>query len=345
LPRIIPGLIIILLLLAAGLYRRTPDPDPETYSDTDFIMGTYIRVILGAGEETGEAVSRKIFAEFRRIESIMSDRIPSSPLHRLNTGEIETADDPDLRHVVAVGLRIGAESDWCFNPAVGSLVRLWDVEAAVPRVPPADSIRIALAAVDTGRVLLDGSGVRLKGTGTSLDLGGIAKGYAIDRGLEIIREYRVKAGLIDAGGDIGVVGDRPGGGPWRIGIQHPRDLEKIAGILRLRNRAVATSGDYQRYFTKGGRRYHHIIDPRTGRPARDAVSVTVVGPDAETADALATAAFVLGINDGLALLEKSPGVEGVIIIADTAGTEGALTYGLTPGLKGKLTLEFNSEAD
>ncbi len=142
----------------------------------------------------------------------------------------------------------------------------------------------------------------------------MAKGYAVDEAVKVLRKRAVGGGIVNAGGDLRTFGLKPGGKLWKIGVQDPDHPQELAGVLTLREAAVATSGDYQRYFEEGGVRYHHILDPATGHPARSGLrGTTVIAPDCALADALATAAFVLGPEKGLKLLEDWDGVEGVLI--------------------------------
>lgn len=341
LKRVVPGLTALVLLLALGLFRLKSNRPPESYSAVNLVMDTYVRVIVAADNRRGAAACQKVFAEFKRIEQLMSSQIPTSLVYRLNSGALRQADDPDLAHVLKTGIEVAKLSGGAFDPTVGALVKLWDVESPEPRVPPVDSIAMALKLVDIGAVKVESTRVSFHKRGIAVDLGGIAKGYAINRGLQLLEGLGIKNALIDAGGDIGIIGERPGGGDWRVGIQHPRNPEKIIGILKMSGGAVATSGDYQRYFMSRGHRYHHIINPKTGWPATPAVSVTVVAPGAETADALATAAFVMNPKQGLDFLEDLPRVEGVIIY--NAGTEQRekLDYLLTSGLRDKLRIDLD----
>jgi thiamine biosynthesis lipoprotein len=146
-----------------------------------------------------------------------------------------------------------------------------------------------------------------------ISLGGIAKGYAVDRAAEVLRESGIKGGIVSAGGDLVAFGKREDRESWKVGVRNPRDPSKNICVIPVSNLAVATSGDYERYRMAGGRRYHHIIDPRTGYPSKGCMSVTVLAGHALDADALATAVFVLGPGEGRALLEKLPDVEGIIV--------------------------------
>jgi thiamine biosynthesis lipoprotein len=176
---------------------------------------------------------------------------------------------------------------------------------------------------------LDGRRVEKAHPALTVDLGAIAKGYAIDRAAEVLRRAGIESAAINAGGDIRLIGDH-GARPWRIAIQHPRDSARPLATLELADAAVVTSGDYERFFEQDGVRYHHIFDPRTGYPAGRCQSVTVVAPSAALADALSTAVFVLGPEEGFALLQRFPEAEGLIVAAD--GTPQA-----SPGLEAKLT--------
>jgi thiamine biosynthesis lipoprotein len=183
-------------------------------------------------------------------------------------------------------------------------------------VPEPVEIEAAAALVDYSLMENDYAAgkVFLPSSGMALDLGGIAKGYIVDRGLELLARSGIGHALLNAGGDIGILGPKPDGSPWRIGVKHPRrDDELIAVISWLKKGAVVTSGDYERFFEEDGERYHHILDPRTGYPARNLLSATVVAPTAIEADALSTALFVMGPQRGLELVESLPGVEAILV--------------------------------
>jgi thiamine biosynthesis lipoprotein len=163
--------------------------------------------------------------------------------------------------------------------------------------------------------------------GYVLDIGGVAKGYALDLAAAEIERLGFRAAIVNAGGDIKVLGEKPGGGPWRIAVRHPRRRDAFMGCLNLGPGSVATSGDYERSFTFEGRTYHHILDPRDGMPSGRSVSVTVIGPDAGLCDALATGLFVLGGSEAVALAESLPGIEAVFIFGEDLDV--ATTSGIT----------------
>ncbi|MFQ5835694.1 MAG: FAD:protein FMN transferase, partial [bacterium] len=161
---------------------------------------------------------------------------------------------------------------------------------------------------------LEGDRAGFQKKGMQIDLGGIAKGYAVDRAIESLRKNGIRRALVNAGGDLYALGSGPGKEKWQVGIQDPREEDKLLGIIKVKDVGVATSGDYRRYFTIEGRRFSHIVNPKTGQTVQDVpMSVTVIAPDATTADALATGVFVLGPQKGIELIESLPQVEGMIV--------------------------------
>ena len=175
----------------------------------------------------------------------------------------------------------------------------------------------------------------------AIDLGGIAKGYAVDRALRVLKAAGVSSSLVDAGGDIGLLGSKPNGAPWRIGVQHPRDMREMIAVIEIDSGSVATSGDYERFFEHEGRHYHHILDPRSGYPARGLVSVTIIAPTCGLADALSTAVFVLGPEAGMQLLRRLPQAEGLLI----AEKEGKLTAWKSKGFPTLLETEGKDDLE
>ena len=172
--------------------------------------------------------------------------------------------------------------------------------------------------------------VEFKKKSMALDLGAIAKGYALDRAIKVLQGRGVKEALINVGGDVRVMGERV----WKIGLQHPRKEKEVLAVIRLKDQAIATSGDYQRYFIEEGKRYHHIINPKTGYPAQKCMGVTIFAPQATQADILATGIFILGPETGMKLIEFLEGVEGIII-----DSQGKIL--LSSNLKGRLQIDPN----
>ncbi len=309
---------LVLLIVAALLWfvrYRTAQPQPPLVR-TALIMGTLveIRVYDQSGGEA-EAAVNAAFAEMRRVEQLFSSAVPGSEVVRLSaaTGPLEV--DAETARVLKTGLRIAHRSAGAFDMTLGKVKALWGIETDHPRIPSSVELSAALVGVGPDSLQVVGQQVSKARPDLVLELGGIAKGYAVDRAIELLQGKSIRSAAVNAGGDIRLLGNRQGE-PWRIGIQHPRREDDVLLTLPLVNRAVVTSGDYERFFERAGVRYHHIFDPATGRPARGCQSVTVIAADAMTADALATAAFVLGPVKGLALLQGEKDVEGLLVAAD-----------------------------
>lgn len=259
---------------------------------------------------------RAAYAEVVEIDRLMSLYKADSELTALNNrnGEGAVPVSPKLFEVLSAASHYAHLSGGAFDATVQPLVNLWGFfrveHAAIPLQAQIDAV---MKVIGNDRMSLDASTrtLTLQG-GTRVDLGGIAKGYAVDRALAVLKARGVQAALVNLGGNIGVLGRPPGRRPWVVGIQHPRE-PRLIGQIRFWHGAVATSGDYDRYFEFGGKRYSHLLDPRTGQPVEGIYSFTVVAPTATAADAFSTAAFVLGAERGLALLKGCRGFQGVAI--------------------------------
>jgi thiamine biosynthesis lipoprotein len=230
--------------------------------------------------------------------------------------------------LVAQALKIAERTSGAFDPTVGALSRLWQFSGtAEARLPSESEIREALTKVGWNKVIIDAQAgtIVLPDTGMALDLGGIAKGYALNRVAEILRNAGAASALVNIGGDILALGEKQPGKPWLVGVEDPRNPRGITAVAPLKNRVIVTSGDYQRFFTKDGKRYHHIIDPKTGYPADRLQSVTIVGPIGATLQPAGTATFVLGVEKGTRFIESMEDAKGFLIDAEgkTHLTEGA----------------------
>ena len=293
------------------------------------LMGTRVSVELWHEDEAaGRALAEQVLDEYRRIDRAMSTYRPDSEISAVNARAAERAVPVggELLGLIGRSLELSAASGGAFDITYESVGYLYDFRA---RRRPSDSdIAARLGAVDYRHVILDeeASTVRFRARGVRINLGGIAKGHAVERGARILRDAGVRHALLNAGGDTRVLGDRRGQ-PWMVGIRHPRAADDVFTRLPLVDEAISTSGDYERFFEEDGRRYHHILTPSTGRPTEGVLSVTVIGPDATLTDGLSTTVFVLGVDAGLALVERFAGYEAVVV--DAAGR---LSYssGLAP---------------
>ncbi len=268
--------------------------------------------------------------ETERLEKLFSRFLPDSDIARLNRsagGEGVRVAHETLA-VLRLGLECALQTEGCFNPAVGPLVRLWHTPLIKPSQPEIETAR-ALSDVQTLQLQARGRKARLARAGQSVDLGGIAKGYAADRMVEIFRRHGVRSAFTDFGGNVAVLGAKPDGSPFTVGIRHPQRENSLIGALSVTDQSVVTSGDDQRAVPGAdGGCHSHIIDPRTGLPANSGLlSVTVVSPSSALADALATALFIAGIADGVRFLKRFPGTQAVFIDQDASVS---ITAGLAP---------------
>jgi len=301
----------------------------EWFSDEQQKMGTRVEVQLWAEDAVqAERLLRDAMAEFDRIEALMSTYIPASEMSRINAS---AAAEPqkisaELFALLERSLSVSDMTDGAFDISYDSVGYLYDFRAG--KRPDTQAIAEQLDRVDYRLVELDdiAQTVYFKVPGVRINLGGIAKGYAVGRVIELLKEQGVEHALATAGGDTSLLGDRRGK-PWIVGIRDPRKDEAIFTRLALENESISTSGDYERYFIEDGERYHHILQPSTGKPVRGVRSVTIIGPDATLTDALSTSVFIMGPEAGLELIDSMSEYEAVVI------TDDKLYYskGLNPG--------------
>jgi thiamine biosynthesis lipoprotein len=305
---------------------------PRVISETHTGMGTRLQIqVFAADEDEARQAIRKAFAEIARVEALLSEWRAESDVSRINqhAGKEAAPVSADTLQVLSRGIEINRLSKGAFALTWAALSSLWSFGSDAPQLPDPARLNARLKLVDDGRLTIDAAKktAKLEAEGMAVGLGGIGKGYAIDRALAVLRDAGFPDALVFIGGDIGVSGSKADE-PWVIGIQDPRAVGFFA-VLAAKDEAVVTSGDYQHFFELDGKRYHHILDPRTGMPATSVRSATVVAKDALSADALATALFVLGPDEGMKLIESQPGVEGMIVDAKNEVT-------LTSGLKDRV---------
>ena len=308
--------------------------EPEFIQSERYGMGTVVthRVF---GTRRGEAL-RAAEEETARLERVLSRFLPDSDVSRVNAsaGREPAAVGDETLEVLSLARKFSECCSGAFDVTVAPLVSLWRDRRGTLKPPDTSEIRKALPLVDYSALALDPvrrtAGLRKKGQ--SLDLGGVGKGYASDKILDVFKNHGITSAFTNFGGNVSALGTKPDGSPWRVGIRHPRRSGALIGAVEVADRSVVTSGDDQRYFVASdGKRYHHILDPRTGYPSESGlISVTVVMESAAAADALSTALFVLGLNKGLAVLKTCPGAEAVL-----AGTN-CEVY-ITEGLAGAFT--------
>ena len=282
-------------------------------------MGTMIEItLIGDDEEAANKATLQAFQEIKRIEILMSSWIDSSDITRINrsAGKEWVKVSNETLEVIKKAKEISELSEGGFDITIGPLAEIWR-KAREEKVPPStEEVKEKLDLVNFKNLKVDQEGrVFLKKKGMGVDLGGIAKGYAVDRGFEILKSLGYKNLIVNAGGDLRV-GGLKNNQPWSIGIQNPRETQNILTRISVSDVAVATSGDYEKFFIYQGKRYHHIFNPRDGFPTDGCQSVTIVTKDCITADALATAVFVLGPEKGYTLCQKLEGVDCFIVGKD-----------------------------
>jgi thiamine biosynthesis lipoprotein len=301
----------------------------EWFAREEAIMGTRIAVEVWQDEPAAaERALDAVIAEMHRIDALMSVYKEDSQVSKVNrdaaAGPVKV--DPELAALVARALEFSEMSDGAFDITYASVGYLYDYRA---RKHPTDAqIQAALPGINWRHVLVDlpASTIRFTQKGVRIDLGGIAKGYAVDTSIAILQKLGITHATVTAGGDSRIIGDRDGR-PWIVGIRHPDDRNRVIARIPLEDAAISTSGDYERYFDEKGVRYHHIIDPKTGKSPHGIRSVTVIAPTSTFAEGLTKSVFIMGPERGLALVEGKPDCDAVVVTA-----EGKVLYskGLAP---------------
>jgi FAD:protein FMN transferase len=284
----------------------------------DGIMGTRIAVELWADDDaTGNAAIDAVLAEMRRVDAAMSTYKPTSELSRVNQrAALEAVKISDeLFALLETSLQYSRDTEGAFDITYASVGYLYDYRNR--KRPDESRIKQALPAIDFRHVLLDPKArtVRFTQSGVRVDLGGIGKGHAVDRGIRVLQMRGITRALVTAGGDSRIIGDRFGD-PWIVGIRHPDRKNEVIAKIPLEDAAMSTSGDYERYFDENGVRYHHIIDPTTGKSASKVRSATIIGPTATRTDGLSKTAFVLGAERALEIYNRLDDIDAILVTPD-----------------------------
>jgi thiamine biosynthesis lipoprotein len=322
-------LALFLLILAAGLGAMSAlaGPPLTRYTFSEPHMGTTARIVLYAPDEaTAKQAARAAFARVAELNKIMSDYDADSELMQLckSAGGATVPVSRDLFRVLEESQKYAKLSDGAFDVSIGPVVRLWRKARKTGVLPSADDIKRALERVDFRKIALEPNGrtVRLMLMGMLLDLGGIAKGYAADAALEVLRMHGIRQALVQLGGDIAVGDAPPGVAGWRIAVAPLKDADAPPRHhVLVKNAGVSTAGDLHQAVEIDGKRYSHIVDPKTGLGLVGRRSATVIAPNATTSDGLDTAMCVLGPERGMAMIEKLDGVAALYVYETGKGEE------------------------
>ena len=317
-----PALRALAIVLVAVSGISSP-AGADWFADARPKMGTEVSVYLWHDDPLrGEEALDAVFDEMDRINALMSTYVEESRISEVNrdaaSGWVDAGQE--LYDLVVQSLDISVLTRGAFDITYDSVGQHYDFREG--KRPDAETIDSALPSIDYTLVETEAgaTSIRFAREGVRINLGGIAKGYAVERGVQVLREHGVRHARVTAGGDTRLLGDRRSQ-PWVVGVRDPSDEQKVSIRLPLEDEAISTSGDYERFFIEDGTRYHHILQPSTGEPASGVRSATVIGPDAVITDALSTSVFVMGVDNGLRLIATLPDYEGIVI-----DSEGQLFY-------------------
>ena len=304
--------ISLYLLLTFSAHNATAQWHRQAFQT----LGTQAYIEFWSEQNNADVLIEQVQTEFERINQLMSPYIASSELSILNRQAASTAVtvSPELHKLLYQARQVSELSRGAFDITFASVGFYYDYRTG--KRPDHAQLLSQRQYVNYQSVeLLADNKVRFAQPGVKIDLGGIAKGYAVERAMAILAANNIKHAQLTAGGDSRLLGDKRGK-PWLVGIKHPRQDDKYAATLPLDNTAISTSGDYERYFIEDGVRYHHILDPKTGQSATGLLSVSVIGADTALTDALSTTLFVLGLQQGMQLIERVAGYDAVFIDTD-----------------------------
>ncbi|MDP2791970.1 MAG: FAD:protein FMN transferase [Rectinemataceae bacterium] len=307
----------LIAVISALFFAACAPAAQSEISRTDFVLGTVcsVRILEGGSTKTTD----EIFARLKTIEDRMSANKDGTEIAEVNAaaGLRAVKVSADTFDVIAKGIEYAKLTQGAFDISIGPLVKLWNIGTDYAKVPPKAEIAAALKLVDYRKIELDAKNltVKLSAPGMRLDLGAIAKGYSADEVATILTKHKVKAAVIDLGGNVLVFGKKKDGSPWRVGVQDPRSNRgDYIGLVTGQAMTVVTSGIYERFFVEEGKHYHHILDTKTGWPADNSlVSVSIISASSMDADALSTSLFALGLQKGMELAKTLPDINAIFI--------------------------------
>ncbi len=304
--------LAIMLLINANLFSQ------QIYKRTLKLMGSRfdITVIADDSLQAHKYIDVAV-AEITRIEKLISEWDPSTQTSAINknAGIKPVKVDRELFNLIERSIAISKLTDGAFDISYASMDKIWKFDGSMTKMPSEEAIKSSVSKIGYQNIILNKEEmtVFLKYPGMKIGFGAIGKGYSADKAKALLISLGVKGGIINASGDMNTWGKQPNGNDWKVAITNPFDKNKAFALLPIKEGAVVTSGDYEKYVTFNGKRYAHIIDPRTGYPATGVISTTVFAGSAELADALATSLFVMGVDAGINRINQLPNVECIII--------------------------------
>ncbi len=316
---LIPTIFCLVLIVAALLFRT--GQHKKQFKEIRTALYTQVSItVLSPSEERAKKAIDAAYEELSRLGTLLNFYADDSELSLINqnAGVQPVKVTADTLEIIQAAVFVGDQTEGGFDVTVGPLVRLWDFNKKTrPTVADVEKL-MPLVGYKNIVVDVEASTVFLKKGGVKIDLGGIIKGFAADKAVAVLQKNGIEDGIVAVAGDIKTFGQQMDGRPWHIGIQNPRqqkDDDQLLATVDLQTNGISTSGDYQRFFIENGTRYHHLLDPKTGFPARLCQSVTIIAPTATLSDSLATGIFVLGPKKGMAALARLE-IEGVIVDQD-----------------------------
>jgi len=303
-------LVIVLFLIGFFIARNSSDEEVKTIKRTKILLGTVVEIqVRDADEQNAEDAITKAFTEVKRIDDLFTTYNEASPVWKSNNSKDSIISvDSEIYNFIVLCDSITKLSNGSFDVSLDNLTKAWGFYTDDPKLPDRSAIDSALSLSGWNNIKLIDENKIIKHNKVGLNFGAIAKGYAVDRAIDVLKTLGIKEALVNAGGEISVIGN-----DWIVGIQHPREINSIIKKIKLDGFTVATSGDYEQYFEVDGNRYHHILDPKTGYPSTGLQSVTIINKSNAFADALATGVFVMGKENGLKLIETLDDTEAMMI--------------------------------
>ena len=312
------GVLSIVLFLLGFFIARNNSNEITSFKRTQILLGTVVEIqVRDADEQKAEDAITKAFAEVKRIDDLFTTYNEAGPVWKINnSADTINNIESEIYNLIVLCDSITRLSNGSFDVSLDNLTKAWGFYSDGQRLPTNVEIDSALLNSGWQNIILLGENKIIKKGKVGLNFGAIAKGYAVDKAIDVLKKHGIKEALVNAGGEISVIGY-----DWIVGVQHPREINSIIIKIKLDGFTVATSGDYEQYFEMDGKRYHHILDPKTGYPSKGLQSVTIINKSNSIADALATGVFVMGKENGLKLIETLDGTEAMLI-----DSEGKISY-------------------